>query len=179
MVPLREGSLRRREVCAGVAVLSPGDRLVPGTHITDQQARLYMHHRRTHTRQIAAARAGIGATTGARLDADPRLPSRRKAPRGRRRPDRLLSIWEAEIIPMLQATPGLRPVALFEEMLRRHPDLDPGIRLSWTFVNAPTPTHISTRSNSAGLQATSVRSRPGRVSNSTRTLSRRVGLPSW
>jgi len=111
-----------------VAVLSPGDRLVPGTHITDQQARLYMHHRRTHTRQIAAARAGIGATTGARLDADPRLPSQRQAPRGRRRPDPLLSIWEVEIIPMLQATPGLRPVAVFEEMLRRHPDLDPGVR---------------------------------------------------
>ena len=111
-----------------MAVLSPGDRLVPGTHITDQQARLYMHHRRTHTRQIAAARAGIGATTGARLDADPRLPSQRQAPRGRRRPDPLLSIWEVEIIPMLQATPGLRPVAVFEEMLRRHPDLDPGVR---------------------------------------------------
>ena len=111
-----------------MAVLSPGDRLVPGTHITDQQARLYMHHRRTHTRQIAAARAGIGATTGARLDADPRLPSQRQAPRGRRRPDPLLSIWEVEIIPMLQATPGLRPVAVFGEMLRRHPDLDPGVR---------------------------------------------------
>ena len=110
-----------------MAVLSPGDRLVPGTHITDQQARLYMHHRRTHTRQIAAARAGIGATTGARLDADPRLPSQRQAPRGRRRPDPLLSIWEVEIIPMLQATPGLRPVAVFGEMLRRHPDLDPGV----------------------------------------------------
>ena len=87
-----------------------------------------MHHRRTHTRQIAAARAGIGATTGARLDDDPRLPSQRQTPRGRRRPDPLLVIWEVEIVPLLEATPGLRPVAVFEEMLRRHPDLDPGIR---------------------------------------------------
>ena len=38
-----------------------------------------MHHRRTHTRQIAAARASIGATTDARLDSDPRLPSQRHA----------------------------------------------------------------------------------------------------
>jgi hypothetical protein len=53
-----------------MARFPPGDRLVPGTHITDQQARLYMHHRRTQTRQLAAARAGIGASTGARLDAD-------------------------------------------------------------------------------------------------------------
>lgn len=101
---------------------------MPGTHITDQQARLYMHHRRTHTRQLAAARAGIGASTGARLDADPRLPSQRQIPRSRRRPDPLAAIWEAEIVPLLQFTPGLRPVAVFEEMLRRHPSLSPGVR---------------------------------------------------
>jgi hypothetical protein len=105
-----------------------GDRLVPGTHITDQQARLYMNHRKTQTRQLAAARAGIGASTGARLDADPRLPSQRQTPRGRRRPDPLAAIWDAEIVPMLHATPGLRPVAVFEEMLRRYPDLPPNVR---------------------------------------------------
>ena len=31
-------------------------------------------------------------------------------------------------MPMLLATPGLRPFAVYEEMLRRHPDLSPGIR---------------------------------------------------
>ena len=87
-----------------------------------------MHHRKTQTRQLAAARAGIGASTGARLDADPRLPSQCQAPRSRRRPDPLAAIWDAEIVPMLQATPGLRPVAVFDEMLRRHPDLPPNIR---------------------------------------------------
>ncbi len=102
--------------------------VLPGTHITDQQARLYMHHRRTQTRQLAAARAGIGASTGARLDADPQLPFQRQAVRGRRRPDPLAAMWDAEIVPMLTSTPGLRPVAVFEEMLRRHPDLAPGIR---------------------------------------------------
>ena len=101
---------------------------MPGTHITDQQARLYMHHRRTHTRQVAAARAGIGASTGARLDADPRLPSQSRAPRGRRRPDPLAAVWEAEIVPLLQASPGLRPFAIYEEVLRRHPELSPGVR---------------------------------------------------
>ena len=49
---------------------------MPGTHITDQQARLYMDLRRTHTRPIAAAKAGFSASAGARLDADP-APSRR------------------------------------------------------------------------------------------------------
>jgi hypothetical protein len=101
---------------------------VPGTHITDQQARLYMHHRRTQTRQLAAARAGIGASTGARLDAVPQLPSQRQTVRGRRRPDPLAEMWEAEIVPMLASMPGLRPVTVFEEMLRRHSDLSPGVR---------------------------------------------------
>ncbi len=101
---------------------------MPGTHITDQQARLYMHHRRTQTRQLAAARAGIGASTGARLDADPQLPSQRQTVRGRRRPDPLATMWEAEIVPLLASMPGLRPVTVFEEMLRRHADLSPGIR---------------------------------------------------
>ncbi len=87
-----------------------------------------MHHRRAHTRQLAAARAGIGASTGGRLDADPRLPSQCKAPRGRRRPDPLAAVWDTEIVPLLQSTPGLRPVAVFEEMLRRHCDLAPGVR---------------------------------------------------
>jgi hypothetical protein len=87
-----------------------------------------MHHRRTHTRQLAAARAGVSPSTGARLDVDPRLPSQQQAPRGRRRPDPLAAVWAAEIVPMLQAAPGLRPFAVFEEMLRRHPELLPGVR---------------------------------------------------
>jgi len=41
----------------------------------------------------------------------------------------LAEIFDGEIVPMLQA-PGLRPVAIFEEMQRRHPELSPGIRLA-------------------------------------------------
>ena len=62
-------------------------------------------------------RPGVGASTGARLDADPRLPSQCQAPPARRRPDPLAAVWDADV-PMLQSTPGLRPVAVFEEMLR-------------------------------------------------------------
>src|SRR5690348_14476797 len=101
---------------------------VPGTHITDQQARLYMDLRRTHTRQTAAARAGFSASTGARLDADPRLPSQKRTPRGCRRPDRLETVWESEIIPMLEEAPGLRPVGILTELQRRHPGFPDGVR---------------------------------------------------
>jgi hypothetical protein len=93
---------------------------VPGTHITDQQAKLYMNLRRTHSRQTAAAKAGFSTSTGARLDAVPQLPSQRQTPRGRRRPDPLAPYWDSEIVPMLRATPGLRPVTVLGEMQRRH-----------------------------------------------------------
>lgn len=77
---------------------------------------------------VAAARAGFSTATGYRLAGDPQLPSQKAAPRGRRRPDPLADIFDAEIVPMLQAAPGLRAVAVFEEMQRRHPDLGIGIR---------------------------------------------------
>lgn len=135
---------------------------MPGTHITDQQARLYMHHRRTHTRQIAAARAGISASTGARLDADPRLPSQHRTPRGRRRPDPLIAVWEAEIVPMLQASPDLRPFAVYEEMLRRHPELSPGVRRTlerrvrhWQALHGPEREVIFRQEHPPGAQGLS------------------------
>jgi hypothetical protein len=101
---------------------------MPGRHVTDQQMRLFMTLRQTHSVPVAAAKAGISQATGYRLQADPLLPSQKKAPRNRRRPDPLGDVFEAEVVPLLRSSPGLRPVAIFEELLRRHPDLGPGIR---------------------------------------------------
>ncbi len=87
-----------------------------------------MKFRQTDTPPVAAAKASFSASTAYRLENDPRLPSQRKAKRGRRRPDPLAGTFETEVVPMLRAAPGVRPVAIFEEMLRRHPELGPGIR---------------------------------------------------
>ena len=87
-----------------------------------------MKFRSNNTVPVAAARAGFSAATGYRITADPQLPSHKQPPRGRRRPDPLAAIFEAEIVPMLTASPGLRAVAVFEEMVRRHPELDAGVR---------------------------------------------------
>ena len=76
----------------------------------------------------AAAKAGFSTATGYRVAGDPRLPSQKEAVRGRRRPDPLADIFDAEVVPLLIEAPGLRAVAVFEEMLRRHPDLGTGIR---------------------------------------------------
>ncbi|WP_132314388.1 IS21 family transposase [Martelella mediterranea] len=101
---------------------------MPGRHITDQQKRLFMKLRQNHPIEVAAAKAGMSRASGYRISKDPQLPSQRAQPRGRRRPDPLEHIFDAEVVPLLQSAPGLRPVAIFEEMLRRHPDLSPGIR---------------------------------------------------
>jgi hypothetical protein len=76
----------------------------------------------------AGAKAGFSTTTGGRLDGDARLPSQKRVPRGRRRPDPLEPYWDSEIEPMLRATPGLRPVTVMGEMQRRHTAFSPGLR---------------------------------------------------
>ena len=81
-----------------------------------------------HATEIAAAKASISRATAYRIENDPRLPSQKKQPRGRRRPDPLEPIFETEIVPLLKAAPGIRAVAVYDEMLRRHPDLHEGIR---------------------------------------------------
>jgi transposase InsO family protein len=82
----------------------------------------------TDTVDIAAAKAGLSRATGYRIEADPRLPSQKKARRGRRRPDPLADVWDAEIVPILKAAPGLRAIAVLAEIRRRHPEISPGIR---------------------------------------------------
>jgi hypothetical protein len=88
-----------------------------------------MDLRRHHSRPIAAAKAGFSTSTGTRLDGDPRPPSqKRPPPRSRRRPDPLAAVWDSEIVPMLRAAPGLRPVTILGELLRRHPELTDRVR---------------------------------------------------
>ena len=101
---------------------------MPGRHVTDHQMRLFMKFRQNDVVAVAAAKAGFSTATGYRISGDPRMPSQIAEPRGRRRPDPLAAIFDAEIVPLLRSAPGLRPIGIFEEMRRRHPDLDPGVR---------------------------------------------------
>jgi len=117
---------------------------LPGRHITDSQMRIYMKFRQTDTPTLAAAKAGISRPSAYRFEQNPSLPSQKQVQRGRRRPDPLAELWDSEIVPMLNAVPGLRPIAVFEELQRRHPDMPPGIRRTlerriraWQAVNGP------------------------------------------
>jgi hypothetical protein len=103
-----------------------------------------MKSRQTHSLAVAAAKAGISITTAYRIETDPRLPSQKSMPRGRRRPDPLANVWGSEIVPMLEAAPGVRAIAIFEEISRRHPDFPTGVRRTlerrvarWRALNGP------------------------------------------
>jgi len=69
-----------------------------------------------------------GTATAYRYEQHHQLLSSHKQVRGRRRPDLLVDFFDTEVVPMLKASPGLRAVAIFEEMQRRHPGLSVGAR---------------------------------------------------
>lgn len=64
-----------------------------------------MSYRQTLTVEAAAAKAGFSTATGYRIETDPRLPSQKQAPRGRRQPDPLEPYWQAEVVPILCRPP--------------------------------------------------------------------------
>jgi hypothetical protein len=87
-----------------------------------------MSFRQSHDTPVAAAKAGFSPASGYRIEDDPRLPSQKKVARGRRRPDPLAEVWDGVIVPILKAAPGIRAIAVLEEIRRRHPEIGPGIR---------------------------------------------------
>ena len=125
-----QASCDRDQPAPWMALPIEGIHPLPGRHVTDQQMRLYMTFRQTDGPAVAAAKASISPATAYRFEQDHRLPSsiEKEKARGRRRPDPLADFFDAEVVPMLKATPGLRSVAIFEEMQRRHPHLSSGAR---------------------------------------------------
>lgn len=101
---------------------------MPGRQVTACWKKLFMTPRKTCTTEVAAAKAGFSRAAGYRLAAEPSRLSGAAPPRSRRRPDPLAHVFEAEVMPILKNAPDIRPVAVFEELMRRHPDLNPGVR---------------------------------------------------
>jgi len=106
---------------------------------------------------VAAAQAGFSIATAYRIEQDPRLPSVKQEPRGRRRPDPLADIFQAEVVPMLEAAPDVRSVAVFEELLRRHERLPRSVRRTlerriraWRAVQGPEREVIFRQTQEAG-----------------------------
>jgi transposase InsO family protein len=101
---------------------------MPGKRITDHQVLTFKTQRRTRTQAAAAARVGISERSARRIESLPSLPSQRPPRQWRTRADPLAEVWEAELLPLLQANPHLSAVTLLEEVQRRHPgEYGPGM----------------------------------------------------
>jgi len=87
-----------------------------------------MTYRQKDSVTVAAAKASISRATGYRIENNPTLPSQANLPRGSRRPDPLAGIFDQDVVPILLKTPDIRPIAVFDELLRRHPTLAPCVR---------------------------------------------------
>jgi transposase InsO family protein len=87
-----------------------------------------MSFRQTEPPVIAAAKAGFSTASAYRIEQDPRLPSQKQAPRERRRRDPLSTVWDSEVVPLLKSVAGLRPIAIFDEIRRRHPEIGASVR---------------------------------------------------
>ena len=100
---------------------------MPGQHITDEQRRKFMKLKQTCSTETAAAKAGFSRSTGFRISKDPQSGTKNK-PRGSRRPDPLDGIFDSRVVPILKNCPDIRSVAVFREIMRENPELDPGVR---------------------------------------------------
>ena len=121
-----------------------------------------MRYRHTDGVALAAAKAGISTASGYRIEQAGPPPAVDRPPRTRRRADPLAAIFDAEVVPLLAAAPGLRAVAIFEEMRRRHPDLAPGIRRTlerrirtWRALHGPDREVIFRQSHEPGVMGQS------------------------
>jgi len=96
---------------------------MPGNHITDRQVRRFMDERRNgETQAVAAARAGVSESSGRRIEKGRRpLMSQRPLRQYRTRVDPFQDAWRAEIVPILDRSPGIRATTVLEELQRLHP----------------------------------------------------------
>jgi transposase InsO family protein len=94
---------------------------MPGKKITDHQVHRYKEHRNKLTQVAAAAKAGISERSARRIERSDALPSQRPSRSWRTRCDPLATVWDAEVVPLLQADAELNAVTLLEELQRRHP----------------------------------------------------------
>ena len=99
-----------------------------GKHITDQQIRLFMHHRKNQTQTVAAAKAGISERSARRIDHQAHQPLKQERD-WRTRKDPLAEVWDSIVLPLLVSSPDLTPVGIFDHLCENHTDqFDPRAR---------------------------------------------------
>src|ERR1035437_3881774 len=92
-----------------------------GKRIGDHQVGIYKKLRLKLSQEVAAAKVGISTSSARRIEGVDALPSQREVRSWRTRADPFEAIWASEIVPMLEASPGLTAITVLEEVQRREP----------------------------------------------------------
>jgi len=73
------------------------------------------------SQERAASRSGFSERSGRRIEKGEGGPEHRKPRIHRTRKDPLASVWESELVPMLEAHPALKPVTILEYLQHQYP----------------------------------------------------------
>jgi transposase InsO family protein len=93
---------------------------MPGERITEHQIRLYMQSRQQgKSQQTAAAQAAFSERSARNIEKQVSESTSRKRD-WQTRPDPFESVWQSELVPLLQTRPHLEARTLLEELQRRH-----------------------------------------------------------
>ncbi len=96
---------------------------MPGRHITNQQVEIYMNARtHGHTQATSVAKAGFSERSAHGIEHNKRVDPSLKLRHWRTRKDPLGTLWESEILPMLETAPTLQPITLLEYLQTKYPD---------------------------------------------------------
>lgn len=96
---------------------------MPGSWITKQQVKIYMTSRhRGYTQTTSAAKAGISERSAREIESGKWMDPNKQSRHWRTRHDPLETVWEAELVPMLEKTPALQAITLLEHLQACYPD---------------------------------------------------------
>jgi len=84
-----------------------------------------MSHRKHHTQELAAAKAGMSARSARRIERDATLPSQNPRRYWRSRPDPFAGLWDTEVVPLLKGAPKLMGITLLRKLQEDHPERFP------------------------------------------------------
>lgn len=84
-----------------------------------------MSHRKHHTQELAAAKAGMSARSARRVERDATLPSQNPRRYWRSRADPFSGVWETDVVPLLKSAPKLMAITLLRKLQDDHPERFP------------------------------------------------------
>ncbi len=101
-----------------------GGKYLSGKHITQLQENFYMKNRQSGcTQETSAAKAGISVRSGRRLEKGKEAQQKKR--HWRTRKDPLETVWESELVPLLEREPSLTGITLWDYLDEKYPEQYP------------------------------------------------------